>query len=63
MEFLTNAAYLVATEQKNRLQAEEGLAPVAYVQSGCDSPSLRDEWVTEFMKHIKAWVHILQNEL
>ena len=29
------------TKEKNRLQAEEGLAPVAYVQSGCDSPSLR----------------------
>ena len=54
LEFLTTASYLVTTEEKNRLQAEEGLAPVAYVQSGCDSPSLRDEWVSEFMKHIKV---------
>ena len=33
---------------------DEGLAPVAYVQSGCDTPSLRDEWVKEFMKYVKV---------
>ena len=56
LEFLTTASYLVTTGEKNRLQGEEeeGLAPVAYVQSGCDGPSLRDEWVTEFMKHIRV---------
>ena len=41
LEFLTTNSFLVTIEEKNRLQAEEGLAPVAYVQSGCDSPSLR----------------------
>ena len=33
---------------------DEGLAPVAYVQSGCDTPSQRDEWVKEFMKYVKV---------
>ena len=54
IEFLTTARYLVTLEEKNRLQKMEGLAPVAYIQSGCDSPSMRDEWVTEFMKYIKV---------
>ena len=33
---------------------EDGLAPIAYVQSGCDTPSMRDEWVAELMKFIKV---------
>ena len=49
---LASPRYLVPLQEKNRLQAEAGLAPVAYVQSGCDTPSQRDSWVREFMKHI-----------
>ena len=32
----------------------EGLAPVAYVQSGCDTPSGRDQWVKQFMKFVRV---------
>ncbi|XP_023323942.1 alpha-(1,3)-fucosyltransferase 10 isoform X2 [Eurytemora carolleeae] len=45
----TNSFY-----QKNRLAEDEGLAPVVYVQSGCDTPSNRDIWVQEFMKYIQV---------
>ena len=50
---LTSPVHLVSLETKNSL-VKSGLAPVAYVQSSCDTPSMRDDWVTEFMKHIKV---------
>jgi len=52
IQYITDSRLLVPVETKNRLQRGEGLAPVAYVQSGCDTPSMRDSWVAEFMKHI-----------
>merc|ERR1711983_106907 len=54
IEYITGTKLLVPLEVKNSLQKEKGLAPVAYVQSGCDTPSMRDSWVMEFMKHIKV---------
>ena len=54
IEYITDTKLLVPLEVKNSLQREKGLAPVAYVQSGCDTPSMRDSWVMEFMKHIKV---------
>jgi len=51
IDYLTQSKYLVSIEEKNRLQ-KEGLAPVAYVQSGCDTPSMRDQYVSELMKFI-----------
>ena len=53
LEMITDPTYLVSLETKNRL-VEEGLAPVAYVQSSCDTPSMRDDWVKELMKHIQV---------
>ncbi|XP_063067381.1 alpha-(1,3)-fucosyltransferase 10 isoform X2 [Engraulis encrasicolus] len=50
---LTSHAHLVPLSKKNRLRGgEEGLAPVAYVQSDCDPPSDRDVYVAELMRHI-----------
>jgi len=53
LEMITNPNFLIPLNVKNRM-IDEGLAPVAYVQSGCDTPSMRDEWVAEFMKHVKV---------
>lgn len=44
----------VDVQEKNRLQMEEDLAPVLYVQSICDTMSGRDDYVAELMKYIKV---------
>ena len=54
VESLESRKYLVSTKDKNRFQKEEGLAPVAYIQSDCVTPSDRDIYVEELMKHIKV---------
>lgn len=51
---LEDPRLVVATKEKNRLQAEEGLAPIAYIQSDCVCPSDRDVYVAELMKHIRV---------
>lgn len=48
----TSKKFLVSIAEKNRLRREEGLAPVAFVQSNCDNPSGRDALVKELMKHV-----------
>ena len=49
---------------KNRLIQKDDLGLVAYVQSSCDTPSGRDEYVSELMKHIKvdSYGHCLHNK-
>ena len=49
--------------KKNEYIAKENLSLVAYVQSSCDTPSGRDEYVSELMKHIKvdSYGHCLHN--
>jgi len=37
----------------SRLQKEKGLAPIVYVQRDCYTPSDRERYVQELMKHIK----------
>jgi len=49
---LTDLQFVLPVQDKNRYIGEDGLASVVYVQSGCDAPSQRDEWVKEFMKHV-----------
>lgn len=41
-------------ESKNKLQEEEDLAPVMFLQSDCSTPLDRDSYVEELMKHIKV---------
>jgi len=43
----------VPIEEKNRLQKEESLAPIIYVQSDCHTPSDRERYVKELMKYIE----------
>ena len=52
VDYLTSDRYMVSVETKSQLQVTQGLAPVAYVQSGCDTPSARDQWVEQLMKYI-----------
>ena len=56
--------FLVPLDTKNQLIDEEGLGFVAYVQSSCDTPSGRDEYVSELRKHIKidSYGHCLHNK-
>lgn len=42
----------VSLETKNDLKNKQGLAPVLYVQSHCDVPMERDNYVKELMKYI-----------
>lgn len=42
----------VPIAEKNRLQKEKGLAPIIYVQSDCYTPSDREAYMKELMKHI-----------
>jgi alpha-1,3-fucosyltransferase 10 len=49
---LESTMYLISTSEKNRLQVEKQLAPVAYVQSDCATPSDRDTYVKALMKYI-----------
>lgn len=46
--------YIVPLSEKNRLIQDEDLALVAYVQSSCDTPSGRDDYVSQLMKHIRV---------
>lgn len=49
---LTDRKYLVAIGTKSMLRKTENLAPVAFVQSICDTSSGRNEYVKELMKYI-----------
>lgn len=42
----------IPIDEKNRLQTEKGLAPIVYVQSDCYTPSDRETYMKELMKHI-----------
>ena len=53
IDMITDPSFVVPVATKNQL-IREGLAPVAYVQSGCSTPSGRDDWVEELMKHVKV---------
>merc|ERR1711963_888993 len=52
LEVITDETFLIPLKEKNRLIQEENLGLVAYVQSSCDTPSGRDDYVKELMNHI-----------
>ena len=55
IEDLSSRKLLVPTSEKNRLQREDlKLAPVAYIQTDCVTPSDRDIYESALMKHIKV---------
>lgn len=49
---LNSTKYFIDVKEKNRLQINENLAPVLYVQSICNTMSGRDDYVAELMKYI-----------
>ena len=61
--YFLQQTYLVPLWKKNEYIVKENLSLVAYVQSSCDTPSGRDEYVSELMKHIKvdSYGHCLHN--
>lgn len=57
-QYINSADYLLKpppfdVDDKNRIKEAEGLASIAYIQSGCNPPSDRDTYVQELMKYIK----------
>lgn len=50
---LVDRQYFLNVDEKNRLQSDDELAPVLYLQSICDTMSDRDTYVAELMKHIR----------
>lgn len=50
---LIDRQYFINVDEKNRLQSENGLAPILYLQSICDAMSDRDAYVSELMKFIQ----------
>ncbi|XP_075217380.1 alpha-(1,3)-fucosyltransferase 10 [Lycorma delicatula] len=52
-EVITSKKYFVTLSKKNMLVKRLGLATVLYIQSNCNTPSNRDSYVAELMKHIK----------
>lgn len=43
----------IDVEEKNRIQSDENIAPILYLQSICDTMSDRDAYVAELMKFIR----------
>ncbi|KAK7082250.1 Alpha-(1,3)-fucosyltransferase 11 [Halocaridina rubra] len=53
LEDLMSTQEFVPTQDKMKMGEEEELAPIIYVQSGCDTLSQRDKYVQELAKFIK----------
>lgn len=53
LEEITSLNEFVYTKEKNS-EIDQGLAPLLYIQSDCDTPSQRDTFVEELSKYIKV---------
>lgn len=51
-EKLFDRQYFLDVTEKNRLQTDDGLASVLYIQSICDTMSDRDAYVNELKKYV-----------
>lgn len=56
-QYVVSASYLLkplkyTVEVKNKVKAEEKLASIVYIQSGCNPPSDRDAYIQELQKHV-----------
>ncbi|XP_046752653.1 alpha-(1,3)-fucosyltransferase 10 [Diprion similis] len=51
-EDLIGTKYFVSLEKKNRLIREKQLAPFLYIQSNCETASMRDLYIKELMQYI-----------
>ncbi|XP_052068620.1 alpha-(1,3)-fucosyltransferase 11-like [Mytilus californianus] len=54
ISYLQSKQYLVSTQDKNRYQTEENLAPIFYIHSDCNVPSNRDVYVELLQKFIRV---------
>ncbi|XP_052235421.1 alpha-(1,3)-fucosyltransferase 10-like isoform X1 [Dreissena polymorpha] len=52
LRWLEGTKYLVSTDEKNRLQRDQGLAMISYTQSDQNVPTNRDGYVSALMKEI-----------
>jgi hypothetical protein len=52
MDDLFDQTYVIDVKKKTKLQNEENLAPIIYIQSDCNTPSDRDIYIKELMKYI-----------
>ncbi|TRY62044.1 hypothetical protein TCAL_04213 [Tigriopus californicus] len=52
LALIESRSYWLDFEIKEQLQKDELLADIAYVQSNCDNPMERDDFVQELMKHV-----------
>ncbi|XP_015834537.1 alpha-(1,3)-fucosyltransferase 10 isoform X2 [Tribolium castaneum] len=52
LSLLTDLQYFMDVKEKNKLL--NSIAPVLYIQSDCDTPIERDNYVKELMKYIKV---------
>ncbi|RXG53484.1 Alpha-(1,3)-fucosyltransferase 10 [Armadillidium vulgare] len=52
IDALTSKNYFVSTNHKNMLIKENHLSPILYLQSDCNPPSKRDDYVKELAKFI-----------
>lgn len=51
---LTDGRYTIPLDRKNELQTTRQLAPIAFVQSICDTMTGRDDYVLELMNYIQV---------
>ncbi|CAF1168116.1 unnamed protein product [Adineta ricciae] len=54
IEDIFDQTFVVDVQTKTRLQADQNLAPIIYIQSDCNTPSDRDLYVQQLMKHIRV---------
>lgn len=54
IDIITDESFLIPVEEKTKFVEEDGLGLVAYVQSSCDNPSGRDDYVKRLMNHVKV---------
>lgn len=50
---LIDRLYFLDVNEKNRIQIDQGLAPILYLQSICDTMTDRDTYISELMKYIQ----------
>ncbi|XP_048248916.1 alpha-(1,3)-fucosyltransferase 10-like [Haliotis rufescens] len=51
-ETLLSKEYLVPTDRKNVMRTDDGLAPIIFVHSDCNTPSNREQFVTTLQKYV-----------
>lgn len=53
-DFAERDGFMQSLDTKNSLQRDQGIAPVLYLNSICDTLSLRDQYIAQLMQHVKV---------